>query len=162
MQTTMLWIDGRVLDHDHVLALTAGIAKFGDGGCGIGQKPGFVGGIGPGPRHDTRAVPRADLVFVVFDDRIQRGGIDKALFNQQGFERLDPQRRVAGNGAVIVGMFMVMIMAVGIVGTHDASLLNHSICQERTLWPPHRARVRHASVVHRRNLHPVPAERNAC
>ena len=86
----------RVLDHDHVLALAAGIAELGDGGGGVGQQAGFVGGIGPGPRDHAGAVPGADLVFVVFDDGVQRGRIDKALFDQQGFERLDPQRESPG------------------------------------------------------------------
>ena len=104
-----------VLDCDHVFALAAGIAEFRDGGGGVRQKPGLVGGIGPCSRDHSRAVPGANLVFVVFDDGIQGRRIDKAFFDQQGFERLDPEREIAGNRAVPV----VMSMAVGIVGTHE-------------------------------------------
>jgi hypothetical protein len=46
----------------------------------------------------------ANLVFVIFDDRIQGRRIDKALFIQQGFERFDPQCKITGNRAVIVVM----------------------------------------------------------
>jgi hypothetical protein len=114
----------RVLDHDHVLALASGIAQFGDGGRGIAQKASFVCRIGPGTRDHAGAVPGADLVLVVIDDRIQRCRIDKALLNQQGFKRLDSQRRVTRNNTVI--MVMLMILAVEIVGTHDDILLANS------------------------------------
>jgi hypothetical protein len=33
-------------------------------------------------------------VLIGIDHRIERGGVDEPFFNQQGFERLDAQRRV--------------------------------------------------------------------
>jgi hypothetical protein len=58
-------------------------------------------------------------VFVVLDDGIQGRRVDEAFFDQQGFERFDPQRKIAGNRAVIV----IMFMAVEIVGTYQDILL---------------------------------------
>jgi hypothetical protein len=79
-----------VLDGNHVLALKAGIAKLRDGRGGVRQQSGLIRWIHPGSGHNARAVARSDLVFVIFDDRVQCGRIDQALFDHQRFQRFDP------------------------------------------------------------------------
>ena len=110
---------GRILDHHHVLALLASVAKLRNGRCGVGQQSLFVGGIGPSTRDDARAVPRADLVLVGVDQGIERRAIDQPFFNQQRFKRLDPQREVGGNGLMAVAMLMVLRLGE-IVSTRGA------------------------------------------
>jgi len=51
---------GRVLDHDHVLALRPANAEFGDRRGRVLHQPGLVGWISPGTCHDLRAVTRSD------------------------------------------------------------------------------------------------------
>ena len=63
------------------------------------------------PERRPGAVTGADLVFVDVDQGIQRGRIDQALFHQQGFQRLDPQRDGGGNFlAIIVVLMGVMVV----------------------------------------------------
>ncbi len=94
MQTTRLCSSRPVLDDDHVLTLPAGVTQFGDGGGGIREQPLLVGRVYPGPRHDPRAVARPDLVLERVNERVERGGIDQALFDEQRLERLDAERQV--------------------------------------------------------------------
>ena len=56
------------------------------------KQPFAIGGIAPGFGDDAGAVARADLGFIGLDQRVQRRGIDIALFDEERFQRLHPQR----------------------------------------------------------------------
>ena len=74
----------------------------------------LVGGIDPGPGHDARAVARAHLVLVRVDQRVERGTIDQALFDQKRFQRLDPQGRIGRNDLMVVAVFVAFVLRVQI------------------------------------------------
>ena len=107
MQTIRLWTCGRVLDHHHVLALRAAVAQFGDRGGGVFEQPLFVGRIGPGAGHHSRAVARADFVLVVIHQGVERGAVHQPFFDQQGFERFHAQREVGGDSLMVVIVMVV-------------------------------------------------------
>jgi hypothetical protein len=89
-----------VLDHDHVLALDAGQAEFGDRLGAMVEQTLLVGGVEPGAGHHPGAVARADLVLVGLDDLVDRRRVDELLLGEQRFERLDAQLDV-GQGAIV-------------------------------------------------------------
>ena len=60
----------------------------------VGEQPLPEAGIDPGPRHDPGAVMGTDAGLEGLDPRVDRGGIDQALLDQDAFERLDPQRGI--------------------------------------------------------------------
>ena len=102
MQTTRLWRSGVFSSGDHVLALPAAIAEFGDGRRRVVQQARAILRIAPGARDDAGAVARPDLVLVGLDDRVERRRIDIALFDQQRFERAHAQRDFGEFGMVVV------------------------------------------------------------
>ncbi len=81
----------RVLDRDQMIADPADMAERADGLAGIRQQGLFEGRIGPGFRHDLRAIARADLGLIGLDDGVERGRVDIAFFGQDGFERAHAQ-----------------------------------------------------------------------
>jgi hypothetical protein len=84
----------RILQHDHVFALEAGEAQFGDSLAAVFQEALFVGRIGPGMRHHFGAVARTDTFLEQFDNLVDGARIDQALFDKERFQRLDAQRRL--------------------------------------------------------------------
>jgi hypothetical protein len=52
----------------------------------------LVGGIDPRARNDARTVPRSDLVLERVDEHVERGWIDKPLFDEQRNRRPRPPR----------------------------------------------------------------------
>ena len=103
MHTTRLWTPGGVLDHDHVLALRPEEAELADRRGAVRKQPGLVVGIGPGAGHDLRPVAGSDAVLVGVDHRVELGGIDHLLLDEDRLQRAHPQRDVVGHRLVIVG-----------------------------------------------------------
>jgi hypothetical protein len=58
-------------DHDHMLALSTGVAQFPDRRGGVGQQALLVSGIDPGSCDHSRAIARTDLVLVGIDQCIK-------------------------------------------------------------------------------------------
>ena len=84
---------------------SASEAELPDGGSAVGEQTLFESRIDPGARHYLRAVARTDLMFVGVNQRVERGGIDQALFHQQRFQRFDPQCGTGRNQ----GMFVLVV-----------------------------------------------------
>ena len=89
-----------------MLALPAGKPERLDRLGGIIQQPLPEFRIAPRPGHDTRPVARPDLGLIGVDQHIQCRGIDVALFDQQRLQRLDPQRRIAELGMIVIVIIM--------------------------------------------------------
>src|SRR5207245_7788824 len=77
----------------------------------VSEQPLLVGRIGPGPRHHLGAVARPHLVLVGVHQRVERGPVHQAFFDQQRFERLHAQGLVGGNRLVRVIVVMVVVVA---------------------------------------------------
>ncbi len=101
-----------------MLALAAGIAELGDRRGRIGAEPLEIGGIAPGLGDDARAVPRPDLGLIGLRDRIDRRGIEVALLDQDGFQRLHPERDLRQGGTVVVSMVVRRVIVI----VHGGSL----------------------------------------
>jgi len=102
----------RILNHDDVLALPAGIAQFADCRRAVMQQPRAIFRIAPCPSHDLRAVARADLGFIGLDQNIQCGRIDVTLFRQDRFEGTDPKLGFREIRMVVIVGMMVMIVVM--------------------------------------------------
>ena len=92
-------------------------AQFLDRSGPIGEQSGLPGGIGPGVCDDSSAKFRTHLVAVDLDPCVDGTSVHQALFDQQAFERLHPQRRLARHmGADVV---VVLGGLVGILRPHS-------------------------------------------
>ena len=56
----------------------------------VGEEALLVSRIGPGPGNHFRAVHRAEVVFEVPDDRVDRFGVEQALLDEHRFDCGDP------------------------------------------------------------------------
>jgi hypothetical protein len=94
----------RVLQHHHFLALEAAELKLGDGRGTIGEKTLAIGWIDPRACHDLCAVAWPDAMLVIVGEFANDIRVDEALLHEQGFQRLDSQRRVGRRiGMIVIG-----------------------------------------------------------
>ena len=82
---------GRVLDKNHMLALTPIEIHLAQQGHGITQHRRANRGIYPHLCDHLRAVLRTNLISIGLDDFIKRGGIDKAFVDQKRLKCFDAQ-----------------------------------------------------------------------
>jgi hypothetical protein len=82
---------GRILHHDHVLALQAADAELGAGLRGVGEQPLLELGVLPRPGDHLRAQLRPDLVLVDLHQPVDGGRGHDALLDQDRLQRLDPR-----------------------------------------------------------------------
>ena len=91
-----------------MFSMLTGVSDLSNRGPGIRQEARFICGVHPRARDHTGAVARTNFVFEGIDDCVERGGIDKSLFDEQRFQRLDAQGRVRRNHLMVVRMRVIV------------------------------------------------------
>ena len=79
----------RVLDDDHVVALRAAEAEFGDRRGAVGEQTAPVLGVDPRARDDLGAVQRTEVVLEVRDELVEQVGVEHALLREHRLDRGD-------------------------------------------------------------------------
>ncbi len=106
MQTTMLCRCG-VFSSAIKCAAPPGTPERGKGLGRVGEKLAAEIRIDPGPGDGPRAAMRADLVLIGLDNGVERGRIDIAFLDQDGFQRAHAQLHFRQFGAMPVVVFVV-------------------------------------------------------
>ncbi len=92
-------------------------------------------GIDPGLGDGAGAAMRADLVLIGLDNGVERGRIDIAFFDQDGFQRAHPQLHFRQLGTVPVVVLVVAhsVIAAAIIGLYQPP---GSASRRRAHWLP--------------------------
>ena len=98
-----------ILDYVHVLPMATGKAERGDRTGGVAKQPLLEFRIGPCLGYDLGAIVGTDLVFVEFDQRIERSRMDQTLIDEQALQRRDPQ------GGVGRQLRRVVVIVLGLI-----------------------------------------------